>query len=63
MVAAPILAGIAIGLFGGGFATAVGVIIATTAPKWNRICRLALGNVEPAYKPLSAIPFAKAARL
>jgi len=57
-----VLTGLALTVFGGAGATAVVVIRASLAPQWSRICRLALGNVEPAFKPLSATPFAKAAR-
>jgi hypothetical protein len=41
-----ILLGIALAVFGSAGATAIGVIIATIAPQWHRICRLVLGNVE-----------------
>ena len=57
-----VLTGLALTVFGSAGATAIGVIRASVAPQWSRICRLALGNVEPAFKPLSATPFAKAAR-
>ncbi|PTW44665.1 hypothetical protein C8J25_10995 [Sphingomonas faeni] len=57
-----VLTGVALTVFGSVGATAIGVIAATVAPQWSRICRLALGNVEPAFKPLPATPFAKAAR-
>lgn len=58
-----ILLGAALAVFGSAGATAIGVIIATIAPQWHRICRLALGIVEPACEPLHARPFAKAIRL
>ena len=57
-----ILLGAALAVFGSAGATAIGVIAATVAPQWSRICRLALGNVEPEFKPLSAMPFAKTVR-
>ena len=57
-----VLLGAALAVFGSAGATAIGVIAATVAPQWSRICRLALGNVEPAFKPLSATPFAKTVR-
>ena len=57
-----VLTGLALAVFGGAGATAIGVISASVAPQWSRICRLALGNIEPEFKPLSAIPFAKTAR-
>lgn len=40
-----ILHGVGIGLFLSGGATALGVIVATVAPQWQRICRVALGDV------------------
>lgn len=57
-----VLTGLALTLFGGAGATAIGVIRASVAPQWSRICRLALGNVEPSFEPLPATRFAKAAR-
>ncbi len=48
-----VLLGAALGLFGSAGATAIGVIAATVAPQWGRICRLALGNVEPNGAPLT----------
>ena len=48
-----ILLGIALAVFGSAGATAIGVIIATIAPQWHRIRRLALSNVEPS---ASALP-------
>jgi len=47
-VTMPIFHGVSIGLFMGGGATALGVIVAT---EWQRICGLALGDV-PATPPL-----------
>ena len=57
-----ILVGVALAVFGSAGATAIGVMRASLAPQWSRICRLALGNVEPEFKPLSAMPFAKTVR-
>ncbi|PTQ61203.1 hypothetical protein C8J26_1528 [Sphingomonas aurantiaca] len=57
-----VLTGLALTVFGSAGATAIGVMHASLAPQWNRICRLALGNVEPAFTPLPATSFAKAAR-
>ncbi len=57
-----VLTGLALTVFGSAGATAIGVMRASLAPQWSRICRLALGNVEPTYKPLSATPFAKTVR-
>ncbi len=45
------LHGFGIGLLAGGGAAALGVIAGSLAPQWQRICRLALGNVEPAINP------------
>jgi hypothetical protein len=50
-VTMPIFHGVSIGLFMGGGATALGVIVATVATEWQRICGLALGDV-PATLPL-----------
>lgn len=57
-----VLTGLALTVFGSAGATAIGVIRASVTPQWSRICRLALGNVEPEFKPLSAMPFAKTVR-
>ena len=57
MMAQHIIHGIGIGLFLSGGATALGVIAASIAPQWQRICRLALGNVEPSSTPLLAKRF------
>lgn len=46
-----ILHGFGIGLLMGGGAAALGVIAGSVAPQWQRICRLALGNVEPTINP------------
>jgi hypothetical protein len=48
-----ILLGAGLAVFGSAGATAIGVIFATIAPQWPRICRLALGHVEPS---ISAAP-------
>ncbi len=50
-MAQQILHGFGVGLLMGGGATALGVIVGSVAPQWQRICRLALGNVEPAINP------------
>ncbi|MGC5795917.1 hypothetical protein [Sphingomonas sp. NFX23] len=57
-----VLTGLALTVFGSAGATAIGVLRASLAPQWSRICRLSLGNVEPAFTRLPATPFAKAAR-
>lgn len=46
-------------VFAGAFAVAAGVIAATVAPQWQRIVRLAAGNVEPAFAPLSQLASAE----
>jgi hypothetical protein len=47
-----VLTGLALTVFGSAGATAIGVMRASLAPQWSRICRLALGHVEPASTPL-----------
>lgn len=46
-------------VFAGAFLTAVGVIVASVAPQWRRIVRLASGHVEPAFAPLSQLAHAE----
>ncbi len=46
-------------VFVGAFLAAVGVIAATVAPQWRRIVRLASGNTEPAFAPLSQLASAE----
>ncbi len=55
-----VLTGAALAVFGSAGATAIGVIAASIAPQWQRIRRLALGNVEPAF---TAVPVARAVEL
>jgi hypothetical protein len=50
-----VILGVALALFGSAGAAAIGVIVATVAPKWSRICRLALGHVEPGFKPFRGV--------
>jgi hypothetical protein len=57
-----IMTGAALAVFGSAGATAIGVIAASVAPQWRRICRLALGNVEPAFTPTPAARAAEAVR-
>jgi len=45
------LTGLALTVFGSAGATAIGVMRASLAPQWGRICSLALGNVEPSSSP------------
>lgn len=46
-------------IFAGAFAIASGVIIASIAPQWDRILRLAMGHVEPAFAPLQTLAVAE----
>ncbi len=50
-----ILVGAALTVFGSGGATAIGVIVKSVAPQWERIYRLARGNVEPNFVPLTRL--------
>jgi len=38
-------------VFVGAAGVSIGVIATSLAPQWDRICRLALGHVEPAFTP------------
>jgi hypothetical protein len=49
-----ILHGVGIGLFISAAGVSIGVIAASVVPQWSRICRLALGHVEPATSPTGA---------
>ncbi|AXJ96391.1 MULTISPECIES: hypothetical protein [unclassified Sphingomonas] len=42
-------------IFAGALALSFGVIVATIAPKWQRIVRMMDGHVEPAFTPLAHI--------
>ena len=46
-------------VFSGAFLAAAGVIAATVAPQWQRIVRLASGQVEPAFAPLTQLASAE----
>lgn len=46
-------------VFAGALLVAVSVIVASVAPQWQRIARLAMGNVEPAFAPLSQLASAE----
>lgn len=46
-------------VFSGAFAAAVGTIAMSIAPQWQRIVRLAMGNVEPAFAPLHTLAVAE----
>ena len=46
-------------LFGGAFLCAAGVIAASVVPQWQRIVRLASGQVETAFSPLSELALAE----
>lgn len=50
---------IGIMIFSGAFATASVVIAATIAPQWRRIFRLASGQPEIAFAPLSSLVHAE----
>ncbi len=46
IIAQPIPHGVGIALFIRGGGVSIGVFAATIAPQWQRICRLALSNIE-----------------
>ena len=46
-------------VFAGAFAVAGMLIVSSIAPQWNRIVRLAMGNVEPAFQPLRTLAVAE----
>ena len=46
-------------VFAGAFAVAGMMIVSSIAPQWDRIVRLALGNVEPAFQPLRTLAVAE----
>ena len=46
-------------VFAGAFAVAGTTIVTSLAPQWNRIVRLALGNLEPAFQPLQTLAVAE----
>jgi hypothetical protein len=43
-------------VFAAAFAVAAGVIVTSMAPQWDRIVRLAFGNIEPASTLVSTFP-------
>ncbi|QCB41059.1 hypothetical protein E5673_01455 [Sphingomonas sp. PAMC26645] len=47
-----VLTGLVLTVFGSAGATAIGSLRASLAPQWSRICRLALGHIEPSFTPL-----------
>jgi len=49
-----VLTGLVLTVFGSAGATAIGVMRASLAPQWSRICKLALGNVELATERASS---------
>jgi hypothetical protein len=53
------VAAVSVLVFVGAFLTAAGVIVATVAPQWQRIVRLASGQVESAFTPLSELALAE----
>ena len=46
-------------VFAGAFAVAGMMIVSAIAPQWDRIVRLAMGNVEPAFQPLRTLAVAE----
>ncbi|RZT47724.1 hypothetical protein EV283_3213 [Sphingomonas sp. BK036] len=46
-------------VFAGAFAVAGLMIVSSIALQWDRIIRLALGNVEPAFQPLRTLAVAE----
>ena len=46
-------------VFSGAFGTASVAIVATVAPQWRRIVRLAAGHPETAFAPLSSLVHAE----
>jgi hypothetical protein len=46
-------------VFAGAFAVAGMMIVSSIAPQWDRIVRLAMGNVEPAFQPLRTLAVAE----
>lgn len=46
-------------VFAGAFAVAGMMIVSSIAPQWDRILRLAMGNVEPAFQPLRTLAVAE----
>jgi hypothetical protein len=46
-------------VFAGAFAVAGMMIVSSITPQWDRIVRLALGNVEPAFQPLRTLAVAE----
>ena len=46
-------------VFAGAFAVAGMMIVSSIAPQWDRIVRLAMGNVEPAFQPLRTLGVAE----
>lgn len=46
-------------VFAGAFAVSAGVIVHAVAPEWRRILRLAAGQVEPSFAPLTRLAVAE----
>ncbi len=46
-------------VFAGALAVSLGVIAFSIAPQWQRILRLAAGNVETAFAPLETLAVAE----
>ena len=50
---------VAIAIFSGAMALALGVIWSTVAPEWRRIAQLAAGGVEQPFQPLGSLALAE----
>jgi NADH:ubiquinone oxidoreductase subunit 6 (subunit J) len=46
-------------VFAGALVLSVAMIVMAIAPQWNRIVRLAMGHVEPAFMPLATLATAE----
>jgi len=46
-------------IFAGAMALSVGMIVMTVRPQWQRIARLASGNVEAGFTPLATLALAE----
>ena len=53
------MAVLSIFVFAGAFTLATAMIVMSLAPQWNRIVRLAMGRVEPAFTPLATLAVAE----
>lgn len=53
------IAVLSIALFSGALTISSGVIVLAIGPQWRRIVRLAMGNVEQQFAPLTALASAE----